>query len=312
MVSLHDDLTDYLEQRRALGYQLTTSEYLLRQFCTWLHTHGHPDSFTVDDAVEWAIQPRDTTPIWRAQRLATLRPFAAWLHARNPAIPIIPAGLLPVGTTRRQPFIYTQSDLDRLLDGCALHFPSPRVAVTMRMFIGLLAATGLRPGEALRLTIPDLDTDNQVLLVRGRKTLLDRLVPLHPTTIHELGNYLDHPARQATQPAPTGPIFVNHRGGGFRIETIEQHFHSLVDALDLAVDGQPRPRLHDFRHTFATCHLLAAYTQGRDPARTLTLLTTWLGHSSPEHTYWYLTAVPELLAAAVARLDHTHLEEEPS
>ena len=80
---------------------------------------------------------------------------------------------------------------------------------------------------------------------------------------------------------------------------------------NLVTVGQKRPRLHDLRHTFATRHMIAAYTHGRDPARTLRLLATWLGHSSPEHTYWYLSAAPELLAAAAKRLetieeDHRH------
>ena len=173
----------------------------------------------------------------------------------------------------------------------------------MRTIIGLLAATGLRIGEAIRLTIPDLDAAEDVLLVRGTKTPLDRLVPLDPSTTKTLLEYLDLPERLATNPSPSGPIFVNNRGGPFVIETIEQHFAALVDAAELAVPGQRRPRLHDLRHTFATGHMIAAYTHGVDPARTLTLLSTWLGHTGPEHTYWYLTAVPELLAAAAGRLE---------
>jgi integrase len=309
-MSLHDDLDVYLAQRRSLGFRLTTVEYLLRQFCRWLEARGKIDTFTIDDAVHWAREPSDAAPVWWSQRLTAVRPFAAWLHASGTEVPIIPTALLPARTTRRDPFIYSQADLDRLLAACAGCFPNARVAATMRTIIGLLAATGLRIGEALRLTVPDLDANEHVLLVRGTKRPLDRLVPVDPSTTSRLLEYLRLPERLATGASPVGPIFVNNRGGGFVVETIEQHFHVLVDTLQLAGTGR-RPRLHDLRHTFATGHMVAAYTHGGNPARTLTLLSTWLGHTTTEHTYWYLTAVPELLAAAAGRLD-PDAEEEPS
>jgi len=310
-MSLHDELDTYLAQRRGLGFKLKTAEYLLRQFCDWLDGHEKTDTFTIDDAVQWARDRPDAAPVWWSQRLIAVRPFAAWLNARGTDVPLIPAALLPTRTTRRAPFIYCQADLDRLLAACPVFFPNPRVAATMRTIIGLLAATGLRIGEVVRLTVPDLDLTENLLQVHGTKTPLDRFVPLDPTTTAVLVDFLTLPARLATNPAPTGPIFVNTRGGGFTIETIEQHFRALVDALELASAGQRRPRLHDLRHTFATGHMIAAYTHATNPARTLSLLSTWLGHTSAEHTYWYLSAVPELLAAAAGRLEPTSLEGNP-
>lgn len=286
-MNVHGHLDTYLAQRRALGFQLKTTEYLLRQFCHWLGAHGKSDLFTIDDAVQWARSRPNAAPVWWSQRLNAVRPFAAWLTANGIDVPRIPAGLLPVGTTRRTPYIYSQTDLNRLLDACDVFFSHPRVAVTMRTIIGPLAVTGLRIGETIRLEIPDLDTTGNVLLVRGTKTPLDRLIPLDPATTQELVAYINHQARQATHPSLVGPLFVNNRGTVFAIETIEQHFAALVDHLRLTMPGQPRPRLHDLRHTFATRHMIAAYTNDANPARTLTLLSTWLGHTTPEHTYWY-------------------------
>lgn len=307
-MNLHDELDTYLTQRRALGFQLKTSEYLLRQFLDWLQSHGKRETFTIEDAVTWARDPADAAPVWWSQRLTAVRPFAAWLAACGADVSRIPPGLLPARTTRRGPFIYSQVDLDHLLVACPLFFPHPRVAATIATIIGLLAATGLRIGEALHLRVPDLDVTENLLHVSSTKTALDRLVPLDPTTTTVLVDYLTLPERLATGPSPTGPIFVNNRGQGFVVETIEQHFRALSDALGLTNPGQPRPRLHDLRHTFATGHMIAAYTSGTDPARTLALLCTWLGHTGPEHTYWYLSAVPELLAAAAGRLEATCLE----
>lgn len=302
-MSLHDDLDAYLMARRQLGFQLKTTEYLLRQFCDWLAERGSTEVFTIDQAVQWATQPQDARPVWWSQRLTAVRPFAAYLNAAGAQVPIIPNGLLPVRTTRCAPYIYSQSDLDRLLDGCSLFFKTVRVAATMRTIIGLLAATGLRIGEATRLRITDLDADRNVLTIYGTKRPLDRLVPIHPSTTAALLAYANLPERLATHPATGGPIFVNAAGTGFVIETIEQHFRALVDSLQLGLPGQRRPRLHDLRHTFATGHMVAAYTHGADPARTLGLLSTWLGHTAVENTYWYLSAVPELLAAAAQRLE---------
>ncbi|GAB93753.1 tyrosine-type recombinase/integrase [Gordonia rhizosphera] len=302
-MSLREDLDTYLAQRRALGFHLKPAEYLLGQFCTWLDAHGKSDAFTIDDAVTWARDRPDAAPVWWSQRLSAVRPFAAWLNASGAGIPIIPAGLLPITTTRRAPYIYSQTDLDRLLDACPILFPTTRVAVTMRTIIGLLAVTGLRIGEALRLRVGDLDVAENVLVVHATKAPLDRLVPLHPSTTTTLVAYLNLPERLATCPSPTGPIFVNNRGGAYVVETIEQHFAALVDHLRLTPAGQRRPRLHDLRHAFCTRHMIAAYTSDADPARTLTLLSTWLGHTDPQHTYWYLSAVPELLAAAAQRLE---------
>ena len=163
-------------------------------------------------------------------------------------MPVIPRALLPRTTTRAEPFIYTQEDLDALLAACPAVFPAPRVAATMRTIVGLLAATGIRIGEAIALKTPDFDAPRDLLLIRGRKTQLDRLLPLHPTTTAALGAYLASPERLATRPDPDGPVFVNHKGAGFRRETIEQYYRRLTRAAGIEPRGRARPRLHDWRY----------------------------------------------------------------
>lgn len=307
-MKLDDHLTAYLTQRRALGFKLKTVEYLLRQFCSWLDARGETSTFTINEAITWAREPVNGAPSWHSQRLTAVRPFAAYLHAQGIDVDFIPKGLLPSPESRPQPFIYSQDDLDRILAACPTFFPHPRVSTTMKTLIALLAATGMRIGEATNLLTSDFDTDEGLLLIRGRKRPLDRLLVLDPTTTEALTSYLASPARLATNPSPVGPVFVNARGTGYVIETIEQHFRALVDHLEIGSDHHRRPRLHDLRHTFATLHMLAAYTNNEDPNRTLSLLTTWLGHTSPEHTYWYLSATPELLTAAASRLTSTTSE----
>lgn len=301
MSTLEEHLAQYLSMRRALGYDLNKLEYLAGQFATWLAGQGK-ETFTTADAITWACLPTDADPRWWGMRLGAVRTFATYLDAIGVDVQVPPPGILPAGPRRAAPFIYTQADLDALLDACGQVFTRPLLAATMRTVIGLLAATGMRIGEALRVATDDIDTTTGVLLIRASKRK-DRLVPLHPSTLTELRAYRDLPARTATRPATHGPLLVNSRGTGYHRSTIEYHYARVVTAAGLQPRGAARPRLHDLRHTFATAHMAAAYRSGGDPQRTLTLLATWLGHTSTAHTYWYLSATPELMALAATRLD---------
>lgn len=304
MSTLREHLADYLAMRRELGYRLEVLEHLAGQFCDWLATQGKT-TFTIADAVTWARLPAEADHKWWGMRLGAVRTFATYLHAIGVDVQIPPPGILPVGPRRSlTPYIYSQQDLDALLDACPLVFTRELVTATMRTVIGLLAATGMRIGEALRLRAADIDTTARVLTVRASKNGTDRLIPLHPSMTDQLTAYQALPSRTATRPQADGPLLVTTRGTGYHRATIEAHFTKVVRAAGLGSQGRSRPRLHDLRHTFATAHMAAAYRAGADPQRTLTLLATWLGHTSAAHTYWYLTATPELMALAADRLEN--------
>ena len=302
MSTLREHLSEYLTLRRALGYELDKLELLAGQFCDWLTAQGKA-TFTTTDAVTWARLPADANRAWWGIRLGAVRTFAAYLDAIGVDVQVPPPSTLPAGQCRATPFIYSQQDIDTLLDACGHVFTRPLVVATMRTVIGLLTATGIRIGEALRLTIADIDTTTGVLRIRANKHGPDRLVPIHPSTSEHLVAYRDLPARATTRPASDGPLLVTCRGTGHHRSTIEAHFARVVRAAGLEPRGRARPRLHDLRHTFATAHMAAAYRTGADPQRTLTLLATWLGHTSAAHTYWYLSATPELMALAADRLE---------
>lgn len=303
--TLREHLDEYLAARRALGYRLDKLEHHVGQFCDWLAAQGKT-TFTTADAVAWARAPTGADHRWWGIRLGAVRTFAAYLHASGVPVQVPPRGLLPAGTCRAVPYIYSQADLDALLATCPVVFTHGFVADTMRTVVGLLAVTGMRIGEALRLTGPDLPAPTApagTLLIRSGKTGRQRLIPLHPSTIEQLVAYRDLPARRRARPDPDGPLFVSRRGTGYRRSTIESYFARMVAAAGLPPRGAASARLHSLRHTFATTHMAAAYRDGRDPQRTLTLLSTWLGHTSAAHTYWYLSATPELMTLAAGRLE---------
>jgi integrase len=228
--TLRDRLGEYLVMRRAFGFQLDDIERQVGLFCTWLEARGQTQTFSIDDAVTWARLNPDAHPSWWAARLSTVRRFAAYLNANGVDVPVIPSGLLPARKPRAVPFIYSQDDLDALLAACDTEFSDERIAATLRTVIGLLAATGLRIGEALSLRVDDIDHDNDVLVIKAAKSA-ERLVPIHPSTTTALGQYLVLPARTATHPDPHGPVFVTSKGTGYVYVTFQAMFKR--------VQGQP-------------------------------------------------------------------------
>jgi integrase/recombinase XerD len=305
MSPLGQALADYLRVRRALGFKLERTERLLAQFVAYLHDRNAQVP-TIEDALAWATSPTDATPRWWAHRLSTVRGFAVHLHALDPRVEVPPPGLLRSGPRRQTPYLYSQADLTALVDAAGM-LPRPLGAATYQTLIGLLAVTGMRVGEAIRLDRDDLDADHDELLrIRHSKFGKSRLLPLHPTTVAALRDYLK--VRDELLPAPTSPaLLISTAGTRLGYNNVWRTFHRLARQAGLtARSASCRPRIHDLRHSFAVATMLDWYADGADVPALLPRLSTYLGHADPKHTYWYLQAAPELLALAAHRLD-THL-----
>jgi integrase/recombinase XerD len=297
--TLRDLITSYLEIRRSLGFKLEGTGRLLHGFADWLDERGAA-AVTVEDTVAFATAPAGASPRTQALRLSAIRCFTRWASQLDPAIQVPPARLLPARPTRAAPWIYTPAQVTALLDAAAALRPALRAA-TYRTLIGLMASTGIRTGEALGIDTGDFDGQAGVLTVTGKygKT---RELPLHPSVAAALTAYLrergQHP-RAASCPA----LLVSGRGTRLIKQDVHQVFRALTSTAGLVpASAACRPRLHDFRHTLAVSVMLDAYNSGADPAATLPVLATWLGHADPGDTYWYLTGTAELLAAATARI----------
>ena len=180
---------------------------------------------------------------------------------------------------------------------------SPLRAATYQTLIGLLAATGMRVGEAIRLDRPDFEAAAGTLTIRNTKFGKSRLVPLHPTATAALAGYLR--LRDRLHPGPSDPaILISPAGTRLAYCNVHATWRLLVRRAALTPRSPNcRPRPHDLRHSFAVATLLDAYSAGQDGQARLALLSTYLGHANPAATYWYLSAAPELLAAAGQRLD---------
>jgi integrase len=307
MSPLRQVLAGYLAVRRSLGYQLARPEKLLGQFITYLEEAG-AQTITTTHAVAWATLPGGNQS-WHALRLSAVRGFAAYLHTIDPSAEVPPADLIPWRPCRATPYLYSGLDIKALFAAAAsLRFPL-RTA-TYQTLIGLLAVTGMRVGEAIRLDRPDLDLADGVITVRQSKFGKTRLLPLHPTTADALRGYLR--LRDRLHPHPsTAAVFISPAGTRLLYCTVHATWKLLAARAGLQPrSASCRPRIHDLRHSFAVASLLDAYAAGQDGQARLTLLATYLGHVDPSSTYWYLSAAPELLALAGQRLED-HLREQP-
>jgi integrase len=215
-----------------------------------------------------------------------------------------PADLLPRRTSRSTPYLYSEAEIAALLEATAtLKLPLQRQ--TYRTLIALLSVTGMRVGEALRLDRCDLDLRHGTLTVRKSKLGKSRLLPLHPSTVDALQGYLrqrdQHPRAKTTE-----ALLLSTRGARVDHSDVNHTFRKLLKQTGIGSrSGSCRPRPHDLRHSFAVNTLLDWYRAGVDVAARLPLLSTYLGHTQPSDTYWYLQAAPELLELAAGRLERS-------
>ena len=301
MTGIRQAIGDYLAVRRALGYKLEDYGWLLADFASFMEAAG-AGTITTSLALAWATLPQDALPSWHAARLRVVRGFARHLQALDPATEVPAAGLLACRNRRAVPYLYSQAEVSALMAATASLRPALHAA-THNTLIGLLAVTGMRLGEAIRLDRANLDPAGGILTIRDSKFAKSRQIPLHPSTLAALAEYGQ--LRDRHCPCPKTPALLVSTAG---TRLISQGIHYVFARLARQAGLHPRspacrPRLHDFRHSMAVNTLLAWYREGLDVQARLPVLSTFLGHSKPANTYWYLSAVPELLALAAERRD---------
>jgi integrase len=209
-------------------------------------------------------------------------------------------GLLSVPRRRPAPFIYTPDQLAEIMAATQRVKP-PLRAATCRALFGLLAATGMRVGEAIALTRADVDLVEGVITVRHAKFDRMRLVPLHPSVAAALAIYATTRERLCLAPC-VDRFFVSVTGRALQRYEADRVFRKITEVIGLRTDTA-HPRVHDLRHAFAVHTLIDAERNGADISAVLPVLSTYLGHVEPANTYWYLSAVPELMQLAAARLE---------
>jgi len=303
-MSLAPHLDRYLSVRRKLGYDLRTSERILRRFTRYADAEG---AAYIDTGLflRWHATLAEATGSTRATRLRVVRLFAQWLSGFDPGHEVPPQGLLPDSTKRPRPHIYSEIEVGAII-AAASELPSVYGlrGLTCSTLFGLIAVTGLRISEALTLDRDDIDIDHDVLRVRRGKLGRERLLPLNRSVVAQLVAYLAERDRLIGHPIEL--LFVTDKATRLTDCSARYNFAQACQRIGMRSPQLYQrhgrgPRIHDLRHTFAVRTMINWYRTGKDPAREMIRLTTYLGHTDPSNTYWYLEAVPELLGLAMAR-----------
>jgi len=285
---LNQSVESYLAVRRACGFQLKSEGNLLRSFAFFSDARNN-HYVCSETAIEWAGLAKSIYQ--RARRLGQVIRFARFVRAEDQSHELPPAVFGSEKRPRPIPYIFSQENIQRLIQAASQSGYRSLRRQTYSTLFALLACTGLRVSEAIRLRFDDITPDG--LVIRFTKFRKSRLVPLHETAQAGLERYL----KQRRSYAPFNDhVFVSLRRKPLLLGDVETAFRTAVDKIGLP-RGQrlPRPTPHSLRHTFAV-RALKACPDGRDRiTKHMLALSTYLGHSKVSDTYWYLEATPDLM-----------------
>ncbi|TWC78218.1 site-specific recombinase XerD [Rhizobium sp. SJZ105] len=306
MSTLSQELDRYLAVRRGLGFELRTDERILRRFIEHAEKMG-TEYVSAEVFIGWRESFGVASQQTWSRRLGIVRIFAQWLHSIDPQHQVPSSDLIPSRHRRSRPYIYKPEEIRAIIEAAAA-LPSTNGIrpLTYAVLFGLIAVTGLRISEAISLDSGDVDLENGVLTLRKGKLGKARLIPVSRCTALQLAAYAKE--RDRLLERRSRPFFVADHGERVGDCGVRYNFALVCQTLGLRARQRFHkhgrgPRIHDLRHTFAVRTMLIWYRSGMDVTREMIKLTTYLGHVSPEHTYWYIEAVPELLALASARAE---------
>lgn len=312
MNNLDIELDKYLELRTALGHRTDQLGPRLKHLVTYLRSKvGQSEQLNTPDILEW-VCAGDCSASTKHVRLSAVRVFLKHLKVFQPEIEI--PGLRVIESRKRsKPFVFSAAQLSALLHS-AKHINSNLsiTPITLETVIGLMASTGIRPGEALRLQISQvfLDDAQPRLLILESKFKKTRWVPIHGTAVLPLKSYVQCRSKAVSSDEC---FFLTKKGKPINRITLWRIFQQLVSQNSIEAQGnQLRPSPHSLRHTFVVNRLRRWYEEGADISSLLPNLSVYLGHSNPSGSYWYMSCTPELMVAASELFaQHARSEESP-
>lgn len=296
---------EFIALRQGLGYRSPSQERALRAFGRHLDRNGQKGPIGLESSLDWATTTASSDPRNPARRLTTVRGFLRHLAAIDGETEVPEPGLLGSMGDRKPPHIYSEEEIRDLLAAAAGLAPvgglRPRCYVTL---FGLITATGLRISEALALRCDDVDLGEAVLTVRAGKRGRTRLVPLHRSVVLPLAGYAAEREHRYGRPVAGAAFFRTDRSDQISYNTAHHAFSMLRTQLSWSATGRTRaPRIHDLRHTMVVHRIQAWHAQGVDVDANIAVLATYLGHVEVRDTYWYFSAVPELMGIVSARFE---------
>jgi integrase len=311
LTSLQARVGRYLVERRRLGFSDHSQTYALRSFARHVQAVSHRGPLTVEVMADWARRDShgSTDPLTWARRLKLLRSFLRWLQQFEPRTEIPDDAIFGRLPERKAPHIYSEREIVDLLAAARRLGPTPGLrGIVFETLFGLIASTGMRISEALSLHNEDVDLKYGMLTIHQTKFGKSRQVPMHLSTVEALRRYrwMRDLAGESAQDAAAFFIGTRGRRRGLPLSThqVERVFAGLREQLGWHNRGTHHaPRIHDLRHTFVVRRIVLWQTQGIDVDQAMLSLSTYVGHAMVTNTYWYLSAVPELMALAAGRFE---------
>ena len=310
-VALHRRVEAYLAERHGLGFSGCTQAYALRSFVKHVQAVRHRGPLTVEVMADWARRDShgSSDPLTWARRLKLLRTFLRWLQQFEPHTDVPDDAIFGPLPERLAPHIYSEQEIVDLLAAARRLGPAQGLrCVVYETLFGLIASTGMRISEALALRNEDVNLKYGMLAIHQTKFGKSRQVPLHPSTVKEVRRYLWMRNLAGNFEQDEAPLFIGTRGRrlGLPMDSrqVRLVFIAIVKQLGWHNRGAHHaPRIHDLRHTFVVRRILLWMAHGIDIDQAMLSLSTYVGHAHVTNTYWYLSAVPELMALAAGRFE---------
>jgi len=304
-------ITRYLALKTALGRRYAIERRVLETLETFLQTTGPAAELTPETFEAWAQTLQHLAPTVRRNRLRIVRNLCLYRRRTEPASFLPDLALFPAPHQPQAPYIYTSSEIGRLLRAASSLSPTPECPLRPHVFhlaVVLLYTTGLRRGELLRLTLDDYAPDEHVLVIHETKFHKSRRVPRRPPTTRELGRCRQARRRQLLSISATTPLLAHGVATlrGYTGVGLGAGFRRLLTTSAIRTPEGRWPRIHDLRHTFAVHALVRWYRTGVDVQAKLPLLATYMGHVSIVSTAYYLPFIEPLRALASARFAHRY------
>ena len=307
--TMQTHVANYLAERLRLGYGCSRIGPAIAHFARYVDQLKHRGPLTVELMAQWAKDRcKKAEPTAWARRLKLLRPFMRYLRQFEPLTEVPEESVFGPVPDRLTPHIYQEQEIvDLLAAARTLGPPGNLRAATHETLYGLIAAAGLRVSEAMDLLDIDVDLKQGMLTIRQTKFAKSQQLPLHPTTIAALQRYRRLRNRYVVATPETSFFVGSHgkyRGQRLRIHNVDRTFAGLRKQLGWVNRGAHHaPRINDLRHTFAVRRVMLWHEHGTDIDQAMLALSTYMGHAKISNTYWYLTAVPELMAVATGTFE---------
>ncbi len=301
-MTISEQVSRFVAMKQKLGYRFGRCEGMLHSFARFAEDRDETFIHSTT-AIEWASSSRAASQSEGVRRLRAVHDFASWLHAEDARHEVPPRDALGRPNKQRpRPCLISVPDIGKLLMAALSMGPAGSIApLTWHYLFGLIAATGLRIGEALALTMDDITADG--LVIRDTKFGKTRMVALHPTTWDALNCYLGSRLKEKT---PDTHLFVIATGLCPSRGYASAVFRRLAEQAGIREPGAARgPTPHSLRHSFAV-RSLESLAPDIDPSRHMLALATYLGHVNVSSTYWYLESTPALLRGIAEAAEEAH------